>query len=253
MVFATIEESLRSKMGHFSAMVGIFDGFFEQKFGNIVSISYLCSVQPCSTVKKYGSRTMISADEQLIVEQLRLGNDRAYKYLYDRHYEALCRVAFRYVEDAFVAETLVEDLIVHLWEHRESLEVKISLRSYLLAAIRNRCLDYLESSSREHEIAASQISDTELQQVHTLLADPSLPLEEEQLVSIVQKAIDALPDECRRVFVESRLEEKSYQEIADGLGISINTVKYHIKNALRQLRETLGPQLMLIALLMLRH
>ena len=49
------------------------------------------------------------------------------------------------------------------------------------------------------------------------------------------------------------MEEKSYQEIADELGITINTVKYHIKNALRQLRETLGPQLMLIALLFLRH
>ena len=92
-----------------------------------------------------------------------------------------------------------------------------------------------------------------MQQVHSMLSDTSMPLEEEQLVDIVQKAIDALPDECRRVFIESRMEEKSYQEIADELGITINTVKYHIKNALRQLRETLGPQLMLIALLFLRH
>ena len=196
---------------------------------------------------------MLPIEERLIIEQLKLGNDKAYKHLYEHHYDALCRVAFRYVEDAFLAENLVEDLIVHLWQHRDSLIVKVSLRSYLLAAIRNRCIDYLESSHHEHEIAASKISESEMQQVHSMLSDTSMPLEEEQLVDIVQKAIDALPDECRRVFIESRMEEKSYQEIADELGITINTVKYHIKNALRQLRETLGPQLMLIALLFLRH
>ena len=196
---------------------------------------------------------MLPIEERLIIEQLKLGNDKAYKYLYEHHYDALCRVAFRYVEDAFLAENLVEDLIVHLWQHRDSLIVKVSLRSYLLAVIRNRCIDYLESSHHEYEIAASKISESEMQQVHSMLSDTSMPLEEEQLVDIVQKAIDALPDECRRVFIESRMEEKSYQEIADELGITINTVKYHIKNAVRQLRETLGPQLMLIALLFLRH
>ena len=77
---------------------------------------------------------MLPIAERLIIEQLKLGNDKAYKYLYEHQYDALCRVAFRYVEDAFLAENLVEDLIVHLWQHRDSLIVKVSLRSYLLAA-----------------------------------------------------------------------------------------------------------------------
>jgi RNA polymerase sigma-70 factor (ECF subfamily) len=62
-------------------------------------------------------------------------------------------------------------------------------------------------------------------------------------------AINALPDECQKVFRMSRFEGKKYSEIAVTLGISINTVKYHIKNAIKQLSQVITPYIFLLIFL----
>ena len=86
-----------------------------------------------------------------MVELLKEGDERAYRYLYDRHYPILCHVAAQYVGDDFLAETIVSDVIFHLWEIRERLSIESSLRSFLVQSVRNRCLDYLRSQQVERE------------------------------------------------------------------------------------------------------
>ena len=81
--------------------------------------------------------------ERIIIEQLKRGNEEAYKYLYRHHYALLCHIAREYVGDDFLAETLVGDVIFHLWEIHEALDIQVSLRSYLVRAVRNHCMDYL--------------------------------------------------------------------------------------------------------------
>ena len=76
--------------------------------------------------------------KKLIVEQLKNGNEDAYKYIYDYHYVLLCHVANQYLNDNFLSETIVGDVIFHLWEIRETLNITISIRSYLIKAVRNR-------------------------------------------------------------------------------------------------------------------
>lgn len=92
--------------------------------------------------------------ELLIVEQLKKGNERAYKFLYEQHYQILCHVAAQYVKDDFLAETIVGDVIFHLWEIRESLEINNNLRSYLLQSVKHRCMDYLKSQYHQKELTA---------------------------------------------------------------------------------------------------
>ena len=75
--------------------------------------------------------------ERIIIEQLKRGNEEAYKHLYRHHYALLCHVAREYVGDDFLAETLVGDVIFHLWEVRAELDIQVSLRSYLVRAVRN--------------------------------------------------------------------------------------------------------------------
>ena len=69
--------------------------------------------------------------ERLIVQKLRNGEQDAYRYLYDRHYVLLCQFANELVGDPFLAETIVGDVIFHLWEIRETLDINSSLRAYL--------------------------------------------------------------------------------------------------------------------------
>ena len=93
--------------------------------------------------------------ETLIVEQLKIGNEDAYQYIYDRHYALLCHIANGYVKDQFLAETIVGDTIFHLWEIRETLEISVSIRSYLSMAL------YISSSSsRSNNVPNGCESDT---------------------------------------------------------------------------------------------
>ena len=188
--------------------------------------------------------------ETLIVEQLKTGNEDAYQYIYDRHYALLCHVANGYVKDQFLAETIVGDTIFHLWEIRETLEISVSIRSYLLRAVRNRCINYLYSEWEKREIAFSSLMPDEITDDKMTISDshPLGTLLERELEEEIYKAIDKLPNECRRVFDKSRFEGKSYEEISQELGISVNTVKYHIKNALASLQTNLSKYLITLLL-----
>ena len=183
--------------------------------------------------------------EQLIIEQLKTGKERAYKFLYDHHYQILCHVASQYVKDDFLAETIVGDVIFHMWEVRETLNITTSLRSYLMTSVRNRCLDYLKSQQCQHEMYMSSPGFQDFPVLNYIKGDdyPLGKLLEKELEGEIMMAIARLPEDCRRVFHLSRFEEKKYNEIADELGISVNTVKYHIKRALALLHEDLGKYL----------
>ena len=188
--------------------------------------------------------------EKLIVEQLKNGNEDAYKYIYDYHYVLLCHVANQYLNDNFLSETIVGDVIFHLWEIRETLNITISIRSYLIKAVRNRCIDYLKSGSEKKEISFSVLVPEEMSEEKYLQSDnyPLGILLERELEHEIRMAIDKLPIECRCVVEKSRFEEKKYEEISQELGISINTVKYHIKNALSFLQTELSKYLIALIL-----
>lgn len=190
--------------------------------------------------------------EALLVQQLKNGEDAAYKYLYDRHYQILCHVAAQYVKDDFLAETIVGDVIFHLWEVRETIEIKTSLRSYLMTCVRNRCMDYLKSQYHQREVSENNAALRDFP-VLQYVKDDDYPLGrllEKELEGEIMNAIDRLPEECRRVFSMSRFENRKYDEIANELKISVNTVKYHIKHALALLHEELGKYLA-VAMMML--
>lgn len=86
--------------------------------------------------------------EKLIIEQLKQGNEDAFKYIYKQHYVLLCRFANQMLADAALAEEIVDDAIFYLWEHRSDIEIEYSIRAYLMRAVRNRCLNELNSLRR---------------------------------------------------------------------------------------------------------
>lgn len=191
-------------------------------------------------------------EEQLLIRQLKEGKESAYRLLYEKHYAVLCHLAREWVGDDFTAETLVSDVIFHLWEIRESLEIRVSLRSYLVQAVRNHCLDYLSSRRERTEVTFSAFEGGEEGEkpfAERYVRSDDYPLGRllaQELEQTVRRAIAALPEDCRRVFCKSRFEGKKYEEIAAELDISVNTVKYHMKNALTRLHDSLGKYLFLL-------
>ena len=191
---------------------------------------------------------MIPIDEKHIIKKLKTGDSEAYKYIYDYHYVALCKLSYYLLKDRVQAESIVNDVIFHLWEVRDKLELVPPLRNYLIIAVRNKCLNYLALKQQETEIRFSTIEQAGIQ-LQNIVSDNEHPLGnllKEELESKIHESINKLPPACKQVFTMSRFREMSYEEISRELGISVNTVKYHIKSALVILKKELGTFLCII-------
>ena len=184
----------------------------------------------------------MTIEEQAIINALKQGDNQAYKYIYDHHYVLLCKIAYEFLKDDFIAETIVNETISHVYEIRESLQITSYLRSYLVRAVRNRCINYLQLEYKRKEKRFNTTNNTNdwLNSIAESDEYPLAMLLEKELEHEIFHAIENLPEECKRVFKMSRFENKSYEEIARNLNISINTVKYHIKNALAKLAQKLN-------------
>lgn len=189
-------------------------------------------------------------EDTIIIENLRRGDEHAFRYIYEHHYVLLCRFANQILNDAALAEEVVDDVIFYLWEHRAEIEITYSVRAYLMRAVRNRCLNELQSLHRREELHFSSFMLPEnmdfLDSVFVEEDQPLGRLLEQELEEELARGIEELPVECRTVFKKSRFEQKKYEEIASELGISVNTVKYHIKNALSFLQKRLDTYLKLL-------
>jgi RNA polymerase sigma-70 factor (ECF subfamily) len=172
-----------------------------------------------------------------LVARLKAGEESAWRTLYDQYYNMLCIVAYQYVRDWFLAETFVGNVFYHLWEQRESILIHTSLKEYLIKAVKNQCINYINHMKVRTLSEPLLREDYHKQQAYDeAFGHPLAQLITSELEDSLNKAVAALPPECREVFRLSRVEELTYEEIAERLHISVNTVKYHIKNALLSLR-----------------
>ena len=171
---------------------------------------------------------MLPAD----VAPIAAGDRAAFEALFRLHYAPLCAFARGYVKDADQAEDLVQDLFFRLWLDREKLQVTTSVKAYLYAAVRNRCLSAVKTDARVR--ALNEERDDRMQQ------EGRTEDEHTERIARVQAAIEALPEERRRVFKLSRYEGLKYQEIAERLGISVKTVENQMGSALKTLRAELA-------------
>ena len=187
-----------------------------------------------------------------LIEQLKKSDETAFKSIYEEHYVFLCRLATQLLNDISLAEEIVDDVIFYLWEHRTDLENIISLRAYLIRSVRNRCLNELNTLRNRTFSSFSSITPEEnLDFLDTVLIDEIHPLGSlihQEMQDELNRSIHNLPKECRNVFIKSRFEGKKYTEISEELGISVNTVKYHITKALTLLQSRLGDYLKLLIL-----
>ena len=172
--------------------------------------------------------------DEINMARIRAGDESAWRDLFYRHYSVMCYVAEFYLHDAYLAEVVAQDVFSHLWEIRDHVCITSSWSSYLLRSVRNRCLDHLKA--RDHS-EMKMGSGVDFPDFFSEADHPLSKLLEKELEEDLSRAVESLPAESRTVFKKSRLEGKKYHEIARELGISVNTVKYHMKRALSLLRE----------------
>jgi len=203
-----------------------------------------------------GSRHLRDFDPTLL-SSLRTGADaeaeRSFEALIRAYYSELLRYAMRAVGSSVAAEDVLQDLFLRIWASRHSLEIRESVRAYLYTALRRQIYDHAKIQrrhGRREGALAREWRAGDAGGSPSWTTDALQDIEQADLASAVREAIGQLPERCREVYVLSREHGLSYGEIAETLGISVNTVKTQMGRAIRVLRRVAAP--FLVAVLALR-
>ena len=152
---------------------------------------------------------------------------KEFEIFFRKLYLPLGMYALRIVDDADVAEDMVQDAFLNTWERLEGgLEIS-NFKAFMYRSVRNECLSYL--SSLKEKVGEEFIPEAGEEEIDTSFRDAR-----------IWKAIDELPEKCRDIFLMSKRDGYSNEEIADELGISIKTVKNQMTKAFSRLREALN-------------
>lgn len=162
--------------------------------------------------------------------------------LFKQYYRPLCLYAAHYLNGDIVAsEDIVQECFVKLWQHDDNNWRNITdKRAFLYTAVRNACIDTLR---RQHpEMTSIDPSDLE----GTISDEVAVDRSERE--AKVWEIINGLPDRCREVFLMSKRDGMTYNEIAEELDISVKTVEHQISKAMKKLRNDKSLQFVLMIL-----
>ncbi len=160
------------------------------------------------------------------------------KAFFDTNYKKAVVSANRLLNNQPVAEDVVQDCLIKLWDKREEL-IESTITGYFFRMVRNRCIDILRNKQPE----------TVTPEDANLAFTDHSNLELNELKQKINSIIDGLPNRCREIFVLSRFEKMSYKEIARTLSISPKTVENQISRALKVLSASFSFKLILLFLL----
>lgn len=149
--------------------------------------------------------------------------------LFRLNYRPLCMFALHYLQDADLVEDVVQECFTVLWEKLEQGADVANRRAYLYMSVRNRCLDHLRRKGLPTE--SLKPYDT-----YGIIDDDDAE-ERSVMEAKLWTAIDSLPEKCRQVFLMSKRDGLKYEEIAEELGLSVNTVRNQISKALNVLKN----------------
>ena len=178
---------------------------------------------------------------KLFMHQPRLSEVVSFEEQFRIHYVLLCTAAYYIVEDKDAARDIVQDFFLYCLKKRNDISITHNFKSYALRAVKNASLSYLQKSGK---VQLEEIKVIEKLSEHFPQEDTG---EEDSRNVALWAAVSRLPEQRRKIFLMSSQDGLRYKDIAEGLGISINTVKTQIKLALQFLRKECGWMIKLIA------
>lgn len=169
------------------------------------------------------------------IKKIKKGDQKAFRKLFLRFYDPLCRFSWRFTHSRHIAEELVQEVFLEVWKSRESLDPQKDIKSYLYQSVRNEALNYLkhENLAEEYNKKIEWLKPSPTTQQHNYQ-------EQSEFVKAARKAIEDLPDRARQIYKLSRKDGLTYREIATILDISVKTVESQMSRALKILRKDLS-------------
>ncbi len=176
---------------------------------------------------------MIDTDKN-IFDRIHIDDMLAYEILFRKFYSALCNYSYKIVKDMDTAEEIIQDLFFNIWEKRHELVIETSVKSYLYKSAYNKSILFLRHKSvtekYENYVKSSGLI-TE--------PDASEELSLKELTEVIDRTLDELPEQSRKIFSLSRFEGLKYHEIAEKLSLSVKTIEANMGRALKLFRKNI--------------
>ena len=171
-------------------------------------------------------------DDEFLIQFSKRKDKEAFTIIYNKYHQYLYALAYRYLKDSEMAEDTVQQVYVKLWEMIHVIDIEINLKNYLYSMTKNHILNQFRSKK-------------EMISINTMNAQQEIVDDESDIVSVIEEAeisdllnigIENLPKQKKEIIKMKIEEHKSNQEIADEMGLSINTVKSHYQESIKMLR-----------------
>ncbi|WP_308992362.1 RNA polymerase sigma-70 factor [Mariniflexile litorale] len=181
----------------------------------------------------------------LIFEEIKKGNRQVYKTFFNKNYEDLVIYANGYLFDKAASEDVVQEVFIYIWEKSYKIEIESSLHGYVYTMVRNRCLNFLKSLKLTDSFNALEFN---VNLITEHVFDSTSEENKKIVYHQILKIVDTLPDRMQQIVKLKFLHNFKYSEIAEELGISVNTVKTQLKRAKSKITELITSILILLEL-----
>ncbi len=178
----------------------------------------------------------MKCNDEDLVRQVSNGNRRAFDRFYKSEYKKALFYTFQYMKNMELAQDIVQDSFVALWENRTLLDTSYPLQPYLYSILKNRSINALKRLSLDKRVMSDLAKREFRANLDALSHESSDSLVNTQLSEHITKAFLDLPEKISSSFKDSRIKGMTYQEIADEKGVSVKVIEYHITQALKHFR-----------------
>ncbi len=173
--------------------------------------------------------------DDMLLSRLQNGDEKAFTAIYERYNKMLYVLAYKYLKDTFLAEDIIQQVFLKLWESRSLFVGSVHLRNYLYTMTKNLVLNEIRDNLSDMEKNYAVI-----QNAPEFEDKLQSALEEKDLFQHFYKILAELPEQKRKVCLLKIRDNLSNQEVADKLHISVPTVKSHYSQAIKLLRDKMG-------------
>lgn len=186
-----------------------------------------------------------NSDEKKLLLELSQGSELAFTNIYNQYKNKVYATALRITKSKIQAEEAVQDIFLKIWQNRENVVEVTQFENYIYIISRNHLFNSIKKIARETSLIS------EIEQKNTGIIDTDTNIKDEQYNTILDQIVEQLPPQQQKVYQMAKRDGLSHQKIGEDLGISTETVKKHMAQALKFIRLKISPYMNMFMSLLL--
>jgi RNA polymerase sigma-70 factor (ECF subfamily) len=183
-------------------------------------------------------------NERELASLIKKGKHLAFATIFDRYNRQMYTLAFRYLKNREMAEDAVQQVFINFWVNRHKIDEELNIRHLLFTSLKNHTLNIIRNNKK----AIEKNYESLIESIYNLESEEEYD-ESMQMTALIDKAVEQLSPQRRQIFYLKIMEGFSNQQIAQKLGLSVNTVKVQYYHILKEIREFVGGNMLSYMLL----